>query len=348
MTARRQTRRERSEWQAFAGVALGARSSLSPTTDREVTSAESAQIPNSRALERTEGHPGENLEASGVESDVGLERLWLAQARSPRTVQAYTDDLAWWKGRLPRGLALRTLRLAHVAAALEGAPGAPATIARRISSLRSLLGFGHRVGYLAINIGAVLRLPKVPNKRAERYLSPEDVAALLAGARAFSRLGLSARDHLFVRVAYVSAARVAELCALEWGHVHGREDGAAVLTLEAKGKTHHVWISAETAAELEAFRVAQGVDVGPVFRSARGRPLGERDARKLLARAARAAGLRVTPSPHWLRHAHATHALERGAPIHEVAATLGHASIATTGRYLHARPGSGSGKWLGL
>ena len=43
-------------------------------------------------------------------------------------------------------------------------------------------------------------------------------------------------------------------------------------------------------------------------------------------------------SPHWLRHAHATHALERGAPIHLVAATLGHASVATTGKYLHARP----------
>ena len=43
-------------------------------------------------------------------------------------------------------------------------------------------------------------------------------------------------------------------------------------------------------------------------------------------------------SPHWLRHAHATHALEHGhAPIHLVQATLGHASVATTGTYLHAQ-----------
>ena len=33
---------------------------------------------------------------------------------------------------------------------------------------------------------------------------------------------------------------------------------------------------------------------------------------------------------HWFRHAHATHSLERGAPIHLVQATLGHASVATT------------------
>jgi integrase/recombinase XerD len=39
-----------------------------------------------------------------------------------------------------------------------------------------------------------------------------------------------------------------------------------------------------------------------------------------------------------LRHAHASHALDRSAPIHLVQATLGRSSIATTGKYLHARP----------
>jgi len=57
-----------------------------------------------------------------------------------------------------------------------------------------------------------------------------------------------------------------------------------------------------------------------------------------------AAALDERPSPHWLRHAHATHALERGAAIHLVQATLGHASVATTGRYLHARPTDSSAR----
>ncbi|HMG32742.1 MAG TPA: site-specific integrase [Blastocatellia bacterium] len=51
--------------------------------------------------------------------------------------------------------------------------------------------------------------------------------------------------------------------------------------------------------------------------------------------------------PHWLRHAHASHSLDRGAPIHLVQTTLGLASVATTGRYLHARPTESSGKYLG-
>ena len=61
-----------------------------------------------------------------------------------------------------------------------------------------------------------------------------------------------------------------------------------------------------------------------------------------------AAGLSERPSPHWLRHAHATHALERGAPIHLVQATRGHASVATTGRYLHARSTDSSAHYLAV
>ena len=63
--------------------------------------------------------------------------------------------------------------------------------------------------------------------------------------------------------------------------------------------------------------------------------------------AAEHAGLPASVSAHWLRHAHASHSLERGAPIHLVQATLGHASVATTGRYLHARPSDSSARYLG-
>jgi site-specific recombinase XerD len=48
------------------------------------------------------------------------------------------------------------------------------------------------------------------------------------------------------------------------------------------------------------------------------------------------------------RHAHASHALDRGEPIHLVQATLGQASVSTTGKYLHARPGDSSAKYLGV
>jgi hypothetical protein len=68
----------------------------------------------------------------------------------------------------------------------------------------------------------------------------------------------------------------------------------------------------------------------------------------IIRRAALRAGVAEGVSPHWLRHAHASHALDHGAPIHLVQATLGHSSVATTSRYLHARPGDSSARFLAL
>ena len=67
---------------------------------------------------------------------------------------------------------------------------------------------------------------------------------------------------------------------------------------------------------------------------------------RIIQEAAKRAGVEGGVSPHWLRHAHATHSLERGAPIHLVQATLGHASVATTSRYLHLRPSQSSVEFI--
>ena len=86
----------------------------------------------------------------------------------------------------------------------------------------------------------------------------------------------------------------------------------------------------------------------PVFRSQRGGHLDTSQAWRIVRAAARRDGLIAPVSPHWLRHAHASHAMDRGAPLHLVAATLGHASVATTGRYLHARPSDSSARYLAV
>ena len=86
-----------------------------------------------------------------------------------------------------------------------------------------------------------------------------------------------------------------------------------------------------------------------LFRSTRGGgPLDARQARRIVAAAAWRAGVDAQVSPRWLRHAHASHALDRSAAIHLVQATLGHSSVATTGRYLHARPTESSSKYLAI
>ena len=51
-------------------------------------------------------------------------------------------------------------------------------------------------------------------------------------------------------------------------------------------------------------------------------------------------------SPHWLRHAHGSQTIDRGASLPEVQSTLGHGNIAKMSGYLHARPNASSGLHL--
>jgi site-specific recombinase XerD len=63
-------------------------------------------------------------------------------------------------------------------------------------------------------------------------------------------------------------------------------------------------------------------------------------------RAARRAGVNGAASPHWLRHSHASHALDNGCKPHVLQKSLGHASLATTTGYLHVRAGEGSASFI--
>jgi integrase/recombinase XerD len=88
----------------------------------------------------------------------------------------------------------------------------------------------------------------------------------------------------------------------------------------------------------------------PVFRSRQrglnGYHLGRKQVWRIVKNAAERVGIDVNVSPHWLRHSHASHSLDKGAPLSLVKETLGHSSIAITEKYLHAKPDDSSGMYL--
>jgi hypothetical protein len=131
--------------------------------------------------------------------------------------------------------------------------------------------------------------------------------------------------------------RVSEIAELKWRDLQPRTDGGQVTVFGKGSKTHTVLLPNAIWRDLLLYRQHAGMDA-PVFASRRRRWTPTPDSiERLVLKAAQRAGVEGKVSPHWLRHSHATHALER-APIHLVQARLGHASVATTGRYLHARP----------
>jgi integrase/recombinase XerD len=130
------------------------------------------------------------------------------------------------------------------------------------------------------------------------------------------------------------------LLALTLPDVLPRDEGRVQLSIAGKGgKVRNVQIVGRSLLSLRGDAGAND----PVFAKRNGGRLTERAVNKMVKRAAKAAGINEAVSPHWLRHAHGSHAIERGASLPEVQATLGHGSIATTSGYLHARPDSSSG-----
>ncbi|MEG4596067.1 tyrosine-type recombinase/integrase [Microcoleus sp. F8_C2] len=114
------------------------------------------------------------------------------------------------------------------------------------------------------------------------------------------------------------------------------------------GKTRAVLLPSSLYLALLNSRGMRGMR-SPIFRSRKATNYGRLhrvSVTHLVKEAAKRAGISEKTSAHWLRHCHASHALNRGAPIHLLSQTLGHASVATTSKYLHAKPNDSSGLYL--
>jgi integrase/recombinase XerD len=211
----------------------------------------------------------------------------------------------------------------------------------RLTAIKSLLSFGHTLGVLPVNAGAALRVPGRRSRLAERILPEADVHRLLA-------LETHPRNHALLRLLYASGLRVSEATALRWRDLQAAGDAGQV-TVWGKGeKERTVRLPAGVFAELLRLRGDAGDDA-PVFRSRkRGGTLSRSQAERIVRAAAQRAGITAPVSPHWLRHALASHSLDRGCPIHVLQQTLGHSSLATTSRYSHARPGDSAGLYVAV
>jgi integrase/recombinase XerD len=279
-----------------------------------------------------------NARAETTTDDQLLE-VWL-HGRSPHTQRAYRADIA--RFRRGAGKPLRSITLADLQSFADSlASLAPASRYRLLSAVKSLLAFGHRIGYLPFDVGRPLRLPGVQHRLAERILPESDVHRILS-------LEPTARNRAVLLLLYASGVRVSEVCGLCWRDVQPNGDGAQITVWGKGAKTRAIQLPESVAKLLTTLR-GDAEDPLPVFRSRKhGAALKTLAVLRIVRQAARRAGIDLAVSPHWLRHAHASHALDRGAPIHLVQATLGHASITTTGRYLHARPKDSSGRFLAL
>ncbi|GMV17119.1 MAG: tyrosine recombinase XerC [Polyangiaceae bacterium] len=266
-----------------------------------------------------------------IETDDHLVTLWLS-GRPVTTRRVYLAEATAFLSSLPGGL--RAATTTDVLVYAESITGASATRARRISTLKSLLGFASKIGFTTTNLGSVLRVPKIVGRLHEKLLAETEVTQMIKEAA-------SGRDRVLVRLLYLSGLRISEAVGIRW--IDLGPGGISVVGKGSRART--VAVPKELLVELRSLRSMNESETTRVFKVAKGKPLSVRQARRIVSTAA-LEGIGRPASPHWLRHAHASIALEKGCPLHVLRDGLGHASISTTSKYLAVRPGTGSGMWL--
>jgi len=272
--------------------------------------------------------------------DAKLIELWLSMKTSPHTRRAYAAEAARFLAFANKPLSWVTLTdLQAWADQLGQGSLKPASQNRAVTALKSLLSFAQETGYVPFNVGAAVKLRPNRDALAQRILEESEVARLIDAAP-------EGRNRVLLKLLYVSGVRVSEICGLKWCDAMARQEGGQITVFGKGGKTRTVLLKPKIWQQLVSIK-GEAKAVDPVFRSRKGGgALDTSQVRRIVYTAAKRAGLEQKVSPHWMRHAHASHALDRSAPIHLVQATLGHASVSTTGRYLHARPTESSSFYL--
>ena len=269
-------------------------------------------------------------------NDDHLIGLWL-HGRSAGTRRAYEGDARAFLAHA--GKPIRVVTVGDVQAfgtSLETL--ATASRARKLSAVKSLLSYAHRLGYVSFNVGAAIKLPSIKATLAERILPEEDVVRMLA-------LETGPRNRVLLRLLYLAGLRVSEVVGLKVRDLAARDDAGQITVFGKGGRTRAVLLPASIWRELRRLTAFTDPDAA-VFISREGGALDVSQVHRIVKLAAARAGLSEAVSAHWLRHAHVSHALDRGAPAHLVQQTVGHASLATTSRYAHARPSDSSARWL--
>jgi integrase/recombinase XerC len=266
------------------------------------------------------------------------EHLAAGRRRSPHTVRAYVATAARWLDRTGAEswsdvarLDVRDLRAQLAARRAEGIGNVSA--ARELSALKGFLSFARGQAGDPDPVLPRLRGPRI-KKGLPRPVTPDDAADLadtVASAAAESWIG--ARDRAVLLLMYGAGLRIAEALSLKGSDF----PLGGTLIVTGKGNKQRVVpilpIVRAAVADYAARCPWPLAKDQPLFRGAKGGPLGQGMVQKAVARARLALGLPASASPHALRHSFATHLLGAGADLRSVQELLGHASLSSTQIY---------------
>ena len=210
-----------------------------------------------------------------------------------------------------------------------------ASIARKLSCLRSFFKYFVKTGVLLENPANAIHSPKIP-KKLPRFLNVDEVSAMLAVNFDIKKFGK--RDRAILELLYSSGLRVSELVDLNLDQV---DFDSSMVLVHGKGNKERLvpmGAYAERALKdylLERQTAQHSEDPDAFFLNKNGTRLTVRTVQRLVAQVILQMGLSKNVTPHTLRHSFATHMLGSGADLRTIQELLGHESLSTTQKYTH-------------
>lgn len=212
----------------------------------------------------------------------------------------------------------------------------PASIARKISSLRSLYNFLVKEELLRENPFSDVELPK-KEKRLPKFIYPEEIKNILESIDDTKSTGK--RNKLIMEFLYGTGVRVSELCNIT---LQDLDYSQSLVLIHGKGsKDRLIPLHKYLIYDLQEYIITSRQDFikknkenpKALFLNYRGTKLTDRGVRLIIKNIMLASGESLHVSPHTLRHTFATHLLNNGADLRSVQELLGHSHLSSTQIY---------------
>jgi integrase/recombinase XerC len=212
---------------------------------------------------------------------------------------------------------------------------APATLARRLSSLKSLFSFAVRQKLCPENPAAGIRAPKL-GKRLPKTLPQHQTQALLeTTSRKFD-----GRELALLALLYGCGLRVSEVVGVNLSDLSMNfKSSVGEVRVLGKGNKERIVPLPDVAVGLIEQWLGERNNLLPkddaLFLNKFGSRLSVRSVQRMLKDRALETGADLSITPHKLRHSFASDMLTGGANLRTIQQFLGHASLATTEHYTH-------------
>lgn len=209
----------------------------------------------------------------------------------------------------------------------------PATVNRKLSTLRTFFNYLMRCGILLHNPAASVTSLKTP-KRVPQFFEIENMKRLFDDIE-FSDDFKGRQDRLMLELMYLTGVRRSELLALNVSDINIEKREIKVLGKRNKERIIPVPQSLATQLQGHITGLNSPHKNSPMFINEKGRRVSETYLYKCATAYLRQVSTLKKVSPHVLRHTFATQMLANGADLNAIKEMLGHANLAATQVYTH-------------